>query len=218
MRPPLKINTDARYPVIRNPLWVVVCLASFLIIWAASFFFTTDYENWMLENILVITFLVSMIFAWRNHPLSNLSYFLITLFLCLHVYGATYAYAQNPFGEWLQRIFSMQRNNFDRIVHFAFGLLFAFPLREVFSKWIKTREWVIWLFPIHITLALSVTFELLEWGVAEVFTLHAGDAYLGMQGDIFDAQKDIFMAFLGALTGTSVISLIYVLLSGKNQK
>lgn len=198
----------------RNYTFMVILFILFLVAWAVSFIATTDLENWMLENILVITFLSVMVVTWRRHPFSNFSYLLIMLFLCLHVYGATYAYAQNPLGAWFREVFNTSRNHFDRIVHFSFGFLFAFPLREVFSRWVKTREWVVWLFPIHVTMTLSVTFELLEWGVAQVFTLHKGDAYLGMQGDIFDAQKDIFMAFLGALTATTIISLFYRIQSG----
>jgi len=196
----------------RTPLssnyWLWGCIIAFLLVWGNSLLGTTDVANWLLENILVFIFLGFLIFSWRKYQFSDLSMVLICIYLCLHVYGSKYTYAENPFGYWLQDEFGMARNQYDRIVHFSFGFLLAYPMRELFLKWFKFPRWVAWLLPIEITLSISGFYELIEWGVADVFFPEQGDAYLGTQGDIWDAQKDIFLAFLGAILATSIVSSI----------
>ena len=81
-------------------------------------------------------------------------------------------------------------------------------MREMFLKWLKFPVWVAWILPIEITLSISAFYELIEWGVADVFFPAQGDAYLGTQGDVWDAQKDIFLAVTGAILATSLVSTI----------
>ena len=81
-------------------------------------------------------------------------------------------------------------------------------MREMFLKWLKYPRWVAWLLPIEITLSISAFYELIEWAVADLFFKAQGDAYLGTQGDIWDAQKDIFVAFCGAIIATTIVSLV----------
>jgi putative membrane protein len=133
---------------------------------------------------------------------------LICVYLCLHVYGSKYTYAENPFGYWLKDALDLSRNHYDRIVHFSFGFLLAYPLRELFLRWLKFPTWVAWTLPIEITLSVSAFYELIEWAVADVFFKAQGDAYLGTQGDIWDAQKDIFLAFIGAIIATTLVTFI----------
>lgn len=97
---------------------------------------------------------------------------------------------------------------YDRIVHFSFGFLLAYPMRETFLKWFKYPKMAAWVLPIEITLSISALYELIEWAIADIFFKAQGDAYLGTQGDIWDAQKDIFMAFLGAIVATSIVTTI----------
>ena len=99
-----------------------------------------------------------------------------------------------------------ERNHYDRIVHFGFGFLLAYPMREMFLKWIKFPRWVSWALPIEITLSVSGLYELIEWAVADILFTEQGAAYLGTQGDIWDAQKDMFLATLGAIIATTVVS------------
>ena len=89
-----------------------------------------------------------------------------------------------------------------------FGFLLAYPMREMFLKWLKYPRWVAWLLPIEITLSVSAFYELIEWSVADLFFKSKGDAYLGTQGDIWDAQKDIFLAFCGAIIATTIVSVV----------
>lgn len=196
----------------RNPIktnyWLWVFITFFLIVWADSFIETTDMANWIIENTLTILFLIFLVFTYKTFKFSDLSYLLICVYLCLHVYGSKYTYAENPFGYYLKDLFDTSRNQYDRIVHFAFGFLLAYPMRELFLKWFQFPIKVSWILPIEITLSIGALYELIEWAVADVFFKAQGDAYLGTQGDIWDAQKDIFMAFSGAILATSIVSLI----------
>lgn len=202
----LAISSE-RVPFSKNRL-VQLFLIIFLAIWASTLVGTTDYANWMLENTLVFLFLGFLGFSHKRFQFSDLSYLLMTIYLCFHVYGAKYTYAENPFGYWLMDHFDLQRNHYDRIVHFSFGFLLAYPMRELFLKWLKFPKWVAWSLPIEITLSVSGLYELIEWAVADIFFKAQGDAYLGTQGDIWDAQKDMFLATLGAVLATTIVSSI----------
>jgi len=202
----IAISKD-RVPFKKN-IWLFAFIAVFAFAWSNSLIGTTDTANWLLENTLTFIFAGFIIITYRKHQFSDLSYLLICIYLCLHVYGSKYTYAENPFGYWLKDVFHLPRNQYDRIVHFSFGFLLAYPMREMFLKWLKYPRWVAWLLPIEITLSISAFYELIEWAVADVFFTAQGDAYLGTQGDIWDAQKDIFVAFCGAIIATTIVSLV----------
>jgi putative membrane protein len=188
--------------------WLQSFGAIFLTVWVSTAIGTSDVINWLLENFLVILFLGFLIATFRKYQFSDLTYLLICVYLCLHVYGSKYTYAENPFGYWLQEVMGWERNHYDRIVHFSFGFLLAYPMREMFLRWFAYPSWVAWLLPIEITLSISAFYELIEWAVADVFFPAQGMAYLGTQGDVWDAQKDIFLATLGAILATTIVSSI----------
>jgi putative membrane protein len=196
-----------RTPLHKN-YWLIACIAIFTYVWVNSFVGTTDRATWFIENSLTFTFLLFLLITYRRYQFSDLTYLLICIYLCLHVYGSKYTYAENPLGYWLQEALQLSRNHYDRIVHFSFGFLLAYPMREMFLKWLKFPRWVAWILPIEITLSISAFYELLEWGVADVFFTAQGDAYLGTQGDIWDAQKDVFLAFCGAILATTIVSVV----------
>jgi putative membrane protein len=196
-----------RTPFNKN-LWLWVFLIGFSILWMNTLLGTNDLYNWILENTLTFLFFLILILSYKKYQFSDLSYLLITVYLCLHVYGAKYTYAENPFGYWLKDYMGWERNHYDRIVHFSFGFLLAYPMRELFLKWIKYPVMVAWILPIEITLSVSGFYELIEWAIADLFFPAQGAAYLGTQGDIWDAQKDIFLAFLGAIVATTFVSII----------
>jgi putative membrane protein len=196
-----------RTPFLQNK-WLLIFISIFSIFWINTLVGTSDIKNWFLENTLVIICLIVLIVSYKKYQFSDLSYLLLVIYLCLHIYGAMYTYAQNPFGFWLQDTFHTSRNHYDRIVHFSFGFLLAYPMREVFISWLKFPSWVGWALPIEITLSISGLYELVEWAVADIFFPAQGDAYLGSQGDIWDAQKDMFVATIGAILATTIVSLI----------
>lgn len=198
---------DYRVPFTKN-IWMIISLVGFLVVWADSLIGTTDINNWVLENILTFGFLIFLVTTYKKYQFSDLTYVLMAIYLCLHVYGSKYTYADNTFGFWLQDTFDLARNHYDRIVHFSFGFLLAYPMRELFLRWLKYPKMVAWLLPIEITLSVSGLYELVEWAVADIFFRDQGDAYLGTQGDIWDAQKDMFLATLGAALATGIVSSI----------
>ena len=202
----IAISKD-RVPLKKN-IWILTFIAVFAFVWSNSLIGTTDIANWLLENTLTFIFVAFLVISYKKHQFSDLSYLLVCIYLCLHVYGSKYTYAENPFGYWLKDAFNMSRNHYDRIVHFSFGFLLAYPMREMFLKWLKYPKWVAWLLPIEITLSISAFYELIEWAVADLFFKAQGDAYLGTQGDVWDAQKDIFLAFCGAIIATTIVSLV----------
>lgn len=196
----------------RTPFKSNRCMQFFTLVfigsWINSYIGNTDTANWFLENTLVFIFLGFLIYSYKKYQFSDLSYLLICVYLCFHVYGSKYTYAENPFGYWLKDYFDLSRNHYDRIVHFCFGFLLAYPMREMFLKWLNFPSWVAWTLPIEITLSISAFYELIEWAVADVFFKAQGDAYLGTQGDIWDAQKDIALAFSGAIIATTIVSVV----------
>ncbi|ADV50222.1 Uncharacterized conserved protein UCP020606 [Cellulophaga algicola DSM 14237] len=192
------MNKRTASPAKKNKLIVLFCLL-FIIVWLNSLIGTTDISNWYIENTLTVISLFFLIFTFKRYRFSNFSYLLICIFLCLHVYGSKYTYADNTFGYWLQDLFHSPRNQYDRLVHFSFGFLLYYPMQECFSKWLKYPQRIALLFPIMTTLSVSCLYEIIEWLVADVFFVEQGVSYLGIQGDVWDAQKDMALAFLGAV-------------------
>jgi putative membrane protein len=132
--------------------------------------------------------------------------------MILHVIGSHYTYAEVPFGYTLQEWFNSSRNMYDRLVHFSFGLLLAYPIRELFLRVAKVKGFWGYYLPLDVTLAFSATYELIEWGTAAIVDPSAGLAFLGSQGDIWDAQKDMLMAGIGAIIAmlvTAAINWVY---------
>ncbi len=190
-----------------NPLLIVLSLI-FLGLWMSTLIGTSNFSNWMMENVLVIIFLSTLGLSHKRFKFSDVAYILIFVYLCLHIYGAKYTYALNPFGFWLQDQFGLGRNHYDRIVHFSFGFMLAYPMRDFFKNYMAFPNWVCWVLPVEITLSFSCLYELIEWAVADVFFPEQGDAYLGTQGDIWDAQKDMFLAFSGSVLILIIIAVL----------
>ena len=180
----------------------------YTLVWAWATINPLHPADWLLENILVIVFVILLIVTYKKFPLSDLSYILITIFLTLHTIGSHYTYAEVPFGFWLQETFNFDRNHYDRIVHFSFGLLLAYPIREVFLRVAHAKGFWAFYLPLDVTLAFSALYEIIEWGAARVFGGELGAAYLGTQGDIWDAQKDMLAATVGAIICMTITALV----------
>ncbi|HEV8537513.1 MAG TPA: DUF2238 domain-containing protein [Bacteroidota bacterium] len=153
------------------------------IVWIVTAINPLYRTDWLLENVLVAVFLPLLVLTYRFFPLSDLSYLVIALFMMLHAVGARYTYAEVPLGYWLRDAFHLHRNHFDRIVHFSFGLLMAYPIREIFLRLVSVRGFWAYYFPMDVTLAFSALYEIIEMIVAKLVSPEAGDAYLGTQGD-----------------------------------
>jgi putative membrane protein len=195
--------------------YLVTLAITFSLFWLLLAIAPFDRGTWALENSLAILFLVLLAGFRRRLFLSRVSYTLIFLFLCVHSIGAHYTYARVPYDEIfrnlsgleLNRLLGWERNNYDRAVHFLYGLLLAYPVREVFLRVALARGFWGYFLPLDLTMSTSMLFELLEWATAIVFGAGATD-YLGTQGDPWDAHKDMALASLGALLAMSVTALL----------
>lgn len=204
----------------KNRCYLLALGAIFLVLWALLAIAPYDRKDWALENVLVFLIVPFLVLTRKRLPLSRISYTSIFLFLCLHEVGAHYTYAKVPYDEWfrsiagtpLNEILGFQRNHFDRLVHFSFGLLLAYPIREVFLRVADVRGVWGYYLPLDVTMATSMLFELFEWGAAELFGGDLGVAYLGTQGDVWDAHKDMALASLGAVIAMLVTMAINVTL------
>lgn len=190
-------------------------MAWYVMIWIFLAIEPIDRHDWFLENILAMGFVVILIATYREFPLSDLSYLLLTVFLTLHAVGAHYTYSKVPLGFWMQNWWGLERNHFDRIAHFSFGLLLAYPLRELFLRRVNVHGFWAYYLPISGILALSGFFEIIESWVALLVSPELGEAYLGTQGDEWDAQKDMTVAVIGAFL---TIMLTYLLSKFVSQK
>ncbi len=182
----------------RHPLRAGL-LGWYIVFWVAMAVSPVDRGDWLIENLLALIFIGVLVFTYRSFPLSDISYLLITVFMTLHAVGAHYTYSQVPVGYWLQDGLHLTRNHFDRIAHFTFGLLMTYPFREVLLRIAHIRGGWTYVIPVNIALAFSGMFEIVESWVARIVSPELGDAYLGTQGDIWDAQKDMTVAVAGAV-------------------
>jgi putative membrane protein len=204
----LTTTSSTKRVTFKNNRLLQICSLIFLVCWITTFINTPNRANWFTENTLTFLFLLTLITSYKKFKFSDLSYTMMTVYLLLHIYGAEYTYAENPFGYWLKDVLHLHRNHYDRIVHCSFGLLLTYPMRDYFKNHFQWTNWVCWVLPCEITLSFSAMYELLEWLVADIFFPSEGDAYLGTQGDIWDAQKDMGIAFTGAVVGMLLFSTI----------
>jgi putative membrane protein len=188
----------------RDNRFLQALLASLSALWIVAAIAPFDRMDWLLENILVFVYGALLILTYRRFAFSNLSYGLFGIFLGLHLMGAHYTYSETPFGFWLQDALDLSRNHYDRIVHFSFGLLVAYPFREWLLRVVGAKqEWASLLATVHV-LSFSGFYEALEGLVAMVVSPELGAAYLGTQGDEWDAQKDTALAFTGAVIAMTI--------------
>jgi putative membrane protein len=173
-------------------------------------------NDWALENVLVVVAVLVIAFSYKRLLLSRVSYTLIFVFLCLHEIGSHYTYSEVPYDRWFHAVAGQtfnelvgwERNNFDRVIHFSYGLLLAYPVREVFLRVAAVRGFWGYFLPLDLTMSTSLMYELIEWGAAELFGGELGMAYLGTQGDVWDSHKDMALAGLGALVAITFIVLL----------
>ena len=198
----------------------LVLVLLFAALWLGLAIAPHDRWDWALENALVAVFAVPLVLSFRFLPLSRISYTLIFVFLCLHEVGAHYTYSEVPYDAWIRSLtgkslnaaLGWDRNDYDRIVHFCYGLLLAYPIRELFLRVANVRGFWGYFFPLDVTMSTSMLFELFEWLAAEAFGGDLGVAYLGTQGDIWDSQKDMALASVGALLAMIVTAAINIYL------
>lgn len=156
--------------------------------------------NWFVETVPAMVGGIILVATYRKHPLTSVSYTLVWLFALILMTGGHYTYAEVPIGNWLRDSFHLSRNHFDRMGHFFQGVIPAMLARELILRTspLKPGKWM-FVFCVSIALAISASYELFEWQYAVTFGGEMADDFLGSQGDVWDAQKDMFMALCGAI-------------------
>jgi putative membrane protein len=161
-----------------------------------------------MENILLFIMVAVALITYKKYPLSQLSYSLLITFLLLHLYGARYTYENNPLGLWFQSIAGNERNSYDRIVHFSFGVLWTYPIYEILRRYSKVQPVFASIGTFTMLITLASIYELIEWIVGRIFFPEQGAAFIGLQGDVWDTQKDIALALVGSLITLTLILCI----------
>ncbi len=186
----------------------LLILGIFIATWCWAAWKPLHPDDWLLENYLVFFWVPILLLSARFFQLSDVSYGLITLFMCLHVIGSHYTYSEVPFGYTVQEWLGADRNMYDRVVHFAYGLLLAYPVREVLVRIAGLKGFWAYFFPVDVVLSMSALYEIIEWQAARFSAPELGLAFLGTQGDIWDAQKDMALAVAGALVTVLIVLVL----------
>ncbi|MEN6464935.1 MAG: DUF2238 domain-containing protein [Syntrophaceae bacterium] len=187
----------------------LMLLAIFFLVFAWSGVRPHDYFTWLLEVAPALLGLAVLAFTYNSLRLTNLLYVLILAHAIVLMIGGHYTYAEVPLFNWLRDNFHLDRNYYDRVGHFMQGFVPALIAREVLIRKsvLKTGPWMYFLV-VCVCLAISVFYEFIEWWVA-VGTGTAAEAFLGTQGDPWDTQWDMFMAFIGANAALLALSRLH---------
>lgn len=172
-----------------------------------------EWSSYLLHQLGTLLFLALMLSAYHYWHISSRSYVFASLFLIIHIVGARYLYSYVPYDDWTEQLFNIrldellgwQRNMYDRLVHFSYGLLLFSTMAEssksIFN--IQSTKLLIAV-ALMINMSSSMLYELIEWGIAATLSPEAAEAYNGQQGDVWDAHKDMALALLGGLIAASV--------------
>ncbi len=196
-------------------MFLRLTIAAAAVFWCVLAIAPFSRSTWLLENVMTLLGVGLLIAFWRKRWLSQFSLLMALAFLALHTTGAHFTYSLVPYDDWAQALFGhtinsltgWERNQFDRLVHFAFGVLLANGCHDVLVRSGRATSHAAWWVTLLIAMSASHVYELIEWGAAEVFGGDLGTAYVGSQGDEWDAQKDMALATLGAFVGI-VIGMI----------
>ena len=177
-----------------------ILLILFLIIFLISAVNPNYMIVWVYENIITIVFLFLLIITYKKFKFSNLTYTLLFILLVLHAIGSHYSYSEMPLFDLIKDNFNLERNNYDRLVHFLFGFIFYFPVYEIISWKFKIKSFWAYLIAFLIITGFKGIYEVIEY-VSILISKNdvIGTNFLGMQGDQWDAQKDMILGMIGAL-------------------
>jgi len=169
----------------------------YILIWIAAAIHPKYPQDWMLENVLPVTLFPLVIWLDTKFHFTLTGLVFLLVFSSLHALGAHYTYAETPWFEPVGKLLGFERNNFDRLVHFLFGLLLFRPLFEILQHFVQNLKVVLWV-TFSVIVSISALYEILEWAATMIFHPDLGIAFLGTQGDVWDAQKDMLAADIGA--------------------
>jgi putative membrane protein len=209
--------TQTRYfpevqPRERLPLVLLVLLT---VIWLVLAIDPVNRQDWLLENILVLLSVPLLVVTRHRMRFSHGAYVCLFIFFVLHSIGAHYTYSLVPYDRWwqtltgstLNQMLGWERNHYDRLLHFLYGVLLLQPAAELLARYAPTRGMWQRVIPVLFIMSQAAIFELVEWIAALIVAPELGNAYLGTQGDPWDAQQDMALATLGAIVTTVLMQL-----------
>jgi putative membrane protein len=168
-----------------------------------------DPVTWFLEIVPILIIAPILIVTYRKFPLTPLLYRLLFVHALILILGGHYTYARVPVGYWFQDLLDLSRNHYDRLGHFAQGFIPAILVREILLRRspLVRGKWLFFL-TVSVCLAFSAFYEFTEWWAA-VAGGEGAENFLGTQGDIWDTQWDMFLAFTGAITSQLILSKVH---------
>lgn len=160
-----------------------------------------------LQNLPTLAILGMLVWALRKWPLPTSAVGCLCAFLLLHTLAGRYIYSYVPYDQWFASVglptptdtFGFRRNHFDRLIHFSFGLLMVHPIACILSQHLGVRQRLTGYVAVLLVLAGSAVYEIFEWLLTIIMAGPDADAYNGQQGDLWDAQKDMALAGIGAV-------------------
>ncbi|MBK6534920.1 MAG: DUF2238 domain-containing protein [Deltaproteobacteria bacterium] len=163
--------------------------------------------SWALEVVPGLAYIAVLAAVWRRFPVSRLVAVGIFLHVLILIYGGVYTYAMTPLGNWAREAFHLHRNHYDRVGHLALGFFPVLTIREVLLRRTPLQRggWLTFLL-LSVVLAVGAFWELIEWWTTLVVAGDTGTAFLGSQGDVWDAQWDMLLALVGAAVALSLLS------------
>ncbi|HET8940192.1 MAG TPA: DUF2238 domain-containing protein [Polyangiales bacterium] len=191
----------------RHSRFAITLLALYVALFSLLAIAPRDRGTWWAENIPIVALVALLVVLYlRGVRLSNLGYALASVLVFMHTVGGYYTFEHVPFG-WVTRLFGFERNHYDRVAHFSVGF-YAFALCEVLqSHKLVKRPWVAYVFGAACIGTVAALYEIIEWIYAAVAGGSAGAAFLGSQGDPWDAQEDMLADISGALFALLVYGL-----------
>lgn len=189
-------------------IFPAILLVLYVIFFTVLAFDPFDRPTWFVENATVWIIVGTLVVLWvRGVRFSNLAYALMAVLIFLHTLGGHYTFEKVPF-DWFTDFFGFERNHYDRIAHTTVGL-YAFAIAEwIYSKRLVANKFLLFTYPVFAIGAVAMGYEVIEWLFAINVSPSAAGAYLGSQGDIWDAQKDMALDTLGALFATTLFFIV----------
>lgn len=191
----MELNNSSKLPFVLLGIYVIFC--------ALLAINPIERATWWVENATVWIIVATIIVLYiRGIRFSNTSYCMMAVLIFLHTIGGHYTFAKVPF-DFITNLFGFQRDHFDRIAHFSVGF-YAYPVAEwIYTKRLVANRFLLWTYPVFVIATVAMSYEVIEWIYAANANPEAGAAYLGSQGDIWDAQKDMLADTLGAIVATT---------------
>ncbi len=194
-----------------NPVFISTIIV--LIVMILASINPLEWSSYLLHQAGTLIFLAVIVALYRYWHISAKAYVLATLFLFIHIIGARYLYSYVPYDDWTQQLFGVrlstvfgwQRNMYDRLVHFSYGLLIFSVMYQGLNYVLKiqsTKQLIV--LTLMLNMSTSLLYELFEWGIATTLSPEAAEAYNGQQGDMWDAHQDMALALIGGIIAAAM--------------